>query len=76
MSKLKKPIKKKSPISVLILATMSDYGMKSLGNKSLIHIKNLPIIEYQLMHLKKSMRSRDYEIIYLCGYDPHKYIIS
>lgn len=72
MYKSKKLVKKKQPISILILATMPDYGMKSLGNKSLIHVKNLPLIEHQLIHLKKSMRAREYEIIYLCGYEQQK----
>lgn len=60
----------KEPISVLILGTLPDYGMKSLGNKSLIQIKNQQsLIDYQLNIIKKSLRGRVYEILYICSYD-------
>lgn len=67
---------RKKPISVLILATMPDHGIKSLGSKSLFKLKEKLIIEYQLENITSALKDRDYEIIFLCGFDSQKTIKS
>jgi len=59
----------KEPISVLLLATLPDNGIKSLGSKSLFKFKNQLIIEHQLESIKSALRNREYDITFLCGFD-------
>lgn len=61
-----------SPISVLILTTLSDHGIKSLGNKSLIKIKQKPIVVHQIESIRKALRSTEYEIVIVCSFDCSK----
>lgn len=69
MSFMSKYKKINDPISVLILTTLSDHGIKSLGNKSLIKIKQKPIVVYQIECIKKALRSTEYEIVIVCSFD-------
>lgn len=57
------------PISFLILATLPDHGIKSLGSKSLLKLKNKYIIEHQLNSIKSACKNIDHEIILLTLFD-------
>lgn len=59
----------KNPISVVILATLPDSGIKSLGSKSLLSFKNQYLIEYQINILKSALKNRQHEIIIMCNFD-------
>lgn len=63
----------KEPISILLLATLPDNGIKSLGSKSLFKLtSNRLLIDYQLDNIKAAMKDRDYDITFLCGFDCHR----
>lgn len=60
------------PISVVILSTLPDHGMKSLGSKSLIRVKGKYLIQYQLEGIKRAFKNREHDITIMCGFDCHK----
>lgn len=64
--------KKNEPISVIILATLPDHGIKSLGNKSLFRIKNKFLIDYQISFIKKILRGIKHEILLLSSFETNK----
>lgn len=63
---------KKQPISILILATLPDSGIKSLGSKSLLLYKNKYIIEYQLDTIKQSLKGIEHDITIMSGFDSNR----
>lgn len=66
-------------ISVVILSTLPDMGIKSLGTKSLIKIKNKYFIEYQIEAINRALKTIDHEIVVASHFDynkTHKFISS
>lgn len=59
-------------LSVLILSTLPDIGIKSLGTKSLIKIQSKYFIDYQLETLTKALKNIDHEIIIASHFDYQK----
>jgi len=59
-------------ISVLILSTLPDTGIKSLGTKSLIKIHSKYFIDYQLDSIQKALKHINHEIIIASSFDYHK----
>ena len=64
----------KKEISVLILATLPDSGIKSLGSKSFIEIAGIKLIDHQIRTLTKALKNTKYEIIVLSSFDCNKMI--
>lgn len=63
----------KKPISVILLCTLPDQGMKSLGSKSLVKVdKNNTLLEKQIKNIKSGLGRRQYEIIISCCFDCYK----
>lgn len=59
----------KNPISIVVLSTLPDSGIKSLGSKSLLTFKNQYLIEYQIHTIQSALKNIDHEIIIMCGFD-------
>lgn len=68
---LKKMIYKKQ-ISVILLATLPDSGIKSLGSKSLLWFKDKYLIEYQLDTIRSALKNISHDITIMCGFDAHR----
>lgn len=62
----------KNPVSVVILSTLPDSGIKSLGSKSLLSFKNQYLIEYQINTIRSALKNIDHEIIIMCGFDGNR----
>ena len=61
------------PIKALIIASEVTKGMKSVGSKSLLKIKNsMLVIEYQIKELKKYYK--DIDITIATGFESEKMI--
>lgn len=65
-----------NPISVILLSTLPDNGIKSLGTKSLLKINDKYIIEYQLENIKNGLKGREFEIILISSFDSNRTIKS
>lgn len=63
---------KPNNLTVIILASMPDKGMKSLGNKSLMKLDSKSIIDYQIKHIQKAYKNCN--IIIVCGFESKKFI--
>ena len=60
-------------LSVIFLSTLPDIGIKSLGTKSLIKIKNRYLLDYQLEAINKACRNKiKYEILIASAFDYSK----
>lgn len=63
----------KPPISFVLLCTVPDQGMKSLGSKSLVKINRTDtFIEKQIKNIRSGAGRREHEIIISCSFDCHK----
>jgi len=61
-------------ISVVILATLPDNGIKSLGSKSLLSFKGKYFIEHQLDAIKQGLRNKKHDITIMSGFDNQRMI--
>lgn len=62
---------KPNNLTVVLLASMPDKGMKSLGNKSLIKLDTKTILDYQLYHIQKVYRHCN--ILVVCGFESKRF---
>lgn len=60
--------------SVVILATLPDSGIKSLGSKSLLTFKGKYLIEHQLDAIRQGLRNKKYDITIMSGFDSQRMI--
>jgi len=63
-------------ISVILLSTLPDNGIKSLGTKSLLKINEKYFIEYQLENIKTALKGLKFEIIVVSSFDTNKTVKS
>lgn len=63
---------KPNNLTVILLASMPDKGMKSLGNKSLLRLDAKTIIDHQIIHIQKVYKNCN--IIIVCGFESKKFI--
>ena len=63
-------------ISVVILATLPDSGIKSLGSKSLLTFRGRYFIEYQLDAIRQGLKNKKYDITIMSGFDNQRMIKS
>jgi hypothetical protein len=61
-------------ISVVILATLPDSGIKSLGSKSLLTFKGKYFIEHQLDAIRQGLKNKKYDITIMSGFDNQRMI--
>jgi choline kinase len=63
-------------ISVVILATLPDNGIKSLGSKSLLPFRGKYLIEHQLEAIRHGLKNKKYDITIMSGFDNQRMIKS
>jgi|688.fasta_scaffold43437_4 hypothetical protein len=59
-------------ISIILLCTLPDPGIKSLGSKCLININKKPLLHHQIETIQNYFHGKNYEIILSLYFDANK----
>ena len=62
----------KNNISIVLLCTLPDPGIKSLGSKCLIPINKKPLIQHQIETINSALNGSSYEIVVSLYFDAYK----
>jgi hypothetical protein len=65
-------MKTKKKLSIIILATLPDNGIKSLGSKCLLPFKGRYLIEHQLDIIRSALKNTYYDITIMSGFDSQR----